>query len=104
MENFHRNEILNVIIKELRIEIPKTIKTELEKLLAGELYDYSDAEIAQLNGKAYHLSMKINNNLSFDNLEEMKLLQKELLPNMDETSTVLVSLRWRYTGTRTCCS
>ena len=78
--------------------------TELEKLLAGELYDYSDAEIAQLNGKAYHLSMKINNNLSFDNLEEMKLLQKELLPNMDETSTVLVSLRWRYTGTRTCCS
>ena len=78
--------------------------TELKKLLAGELYDYSDAEIAQLNGKAYYLSMKINNNLSFDNLEEMKLLQKELLPNMDETSTVLVSLRWRYTGTRTCCS
>ena len=78
--------------------------TELEKLLAGELYDYSDAEIAQLHGKAYFLSMKINNNLTFDNLEEMKLLQKELLPNMDETSTVLVSLRWRYTGTRTCCS
>ena len=46
--------------------------TELEKLLAGELYDYSDTEIAQLHGKAYYLSMKINNNLSFDNLEEMK--------------------------------
>ena len=91
--------------------------TELEKLLAGELYDYSDAEIAQLHGKAYYLSMKINNNLTFDNLEEMKaalsesrvklastmpnvsrfdevkLLQKELLPNMDETSTVLPPFR-----------
>lgn len=42
--------------------------TELKKLLAGELYDYSDAEIAQLHVKAYYLSMKINNNLSFDNL------------------------------------
>ena len=91
--------------------------TELEKLLAGELYDYSDAEIEQLHGKAYYLSMKINNNLSFDNLEEMKaalsegrvkiastmpnasrldevkLLQKELLPNMDESSTVLPPFR-----------
>ena len=91
--------------------------TELEKLLAGELYDYSDAEIAQLHGKAYYLSMKINNNLTFDNLEEMKvalsesrvklastmpsvsrldevkLLQKEVLPNMDETSTVLPPFR-----------
>ena len=91
--------------------------TELEKLLAGELYDYSDAEIAQLHGKAYYLSMKINNNLTIDNLEEMKaalsesrvklastmpsvsrldevkLLQKEVLPNMDETSTVLPPFR-----------
>lgn len=67
--------------------------TELEKLFAGELYDYSDTEIAQLHAKAYFLSMKINNNLSFDNLEEMKLLQKELLPNMDETSTVLPPFR-----------
>ena len=91
--------------------------TELEKLLAGELYDYSDTEIAQLHGKAYYLSLKINNNLSFDNLEEMKaalsesrvklastmpnvsrfdevkLLQKELLPSMDETSTVLPPFR-----------
>ena len=67
--------------------------TELEKLLAGELYDYSDTQIAQLHGKAYYLTMKINNNLSFDNLEEMKLLQKELLPNMDETSTVLPPFR-----------
>ena len=51
--------------------------TELEKLLAGELYDYSDAEIAQLHGKAYYLTMKINNNLSFDNLEEMKAALSE---------------------------
>ena len=29
--------------------------TELEKLLAGELYDYSDPEIEQLHGKAYYL-------------------------------------------------
>ena len=67
--------------------------TELEKLLAGELYDYSVAEIEHLHAKAYYLSMKINNNLSFDNLEEMKLLQKELLPNMDESSTVLPPFR-----------
>ena len=67
--------------------------TELEKLLAGELYDYSDTQIAQLHGKAYFLSMKINNNLSFDNLEEMELLQEELLPSMDETSTVLPPFR-----------
>ena len=67
--------------------------TELEKLLLGEQYDYSDTEIAQLHAKAYYLSMKINNNLSLDNLEEMKLLQKELLPNMDETSTVLPPFR-----------
>ena len=45
--------------------------TELEKLLLGEQYDYSDTEIAQLHAKAYYLSMKINNNLSLENLEEM---------------------------------
>ena len=68
-------------------------KTELEKLLAGEQYDYSDAEIEQLHAKAYFLAMKINNNLSFDSLNEMKQLQKELLPNMDESSTVLPPFR-----------
>ena len=64
--------------------------TELEKLLAGELYDYSDAEIAQLHGKAYYLTMKINNNLSFDNLEEMKAALSEsrvkLTPTMPNMS------------------
>ena len=59
--------------------------TELEKLLAGELYDYSDPEIEQLHGKAYFLSMKINNNLSFDNLEEMdNFLESYTLPKLNQ--------------------
>lgn len=67
--------------------------TELEKLLAGELFNYSDTEIYQLHAKAYFLLMKINNNISAENWDEKRQLLKELLPNMDDTTTVLPPFR-----------
>ena len=37
------------------------IKTQLERMLSGKLYDPSDAELAELRLKAHKLSRRYNN-------------------------------------------
>lgn len=56
------------------------IKTQLERMLAGKLYDPSDAELAELRLKAHKLSRRYNNT-DEDETELRGEILAELTPN-----------------------
>lgn len=55
--------------------------TEKEKMLAGQIYDYTDPEIQALQKRAYELVLKINNLSRYDENYQQNL--NELIPNLN---------------------
>ncbi len=58
-------------------------KTELEKMITGEMYYPSDEELTKIREKAHRLLQDYNNTYE-EEYEKREQILKELLPNMDE--------------------
>lgn len=69
--------------------------TETEKMLAGELYDPSDAELTALRTKAHSLSMMYNQTPETDEHRRTVILE-QLLPNHGPNVTLLAPLHLDY--------
>ncbi|HEY1199719.1 MAG TPA: maltose acetyltransferase domain-containing protein, partial [Niastella sp.] len=59
------------------------MKTEKEKMLAGELYDALDAQLSEDRLKARLLIKELNDSREDQTTERLRLL-KELIPNAGE--------------------
>ena len=66
--------------------------TEYEKLLAEQRYNYSDSELYKMFMRAYMLTSRINST-TFQDAAELKRLQRELIPDMDPTATIIPPFR-----------
>ncbi len=68
--------------------------TEKEKMLAGQIYDPSDAELARIRKNAHVLSTRYNALAEGD--EERDKIIAELLPNMGKGATVQGPVQFDY--------
>lgn len=70
-------------------------KSEKEKMLAGELYDPSDAELIDLREKAHRLSKEYNDTLEGEEEKREKLME-ELLGSMGENAYLQGPIQFDY--------
>lgn len=71
------------------------MKTEKEKMLAGELYDPSDEELTQLRLKAHKLS-KAYNDTPEDDIRKQRQILEELLPHPAESCYLQAPVQFDY--------
>lgn len=71
------------------------MKTEKEKMLAGELYDPSDEELTQLRFKAHKLS-KAYNDTPEDDIQKQRQILEELLPHPAECCYLQAPVQFDY--------
>ena len=69
--------------------------TEQEKMLAGKIYDPSDAELTKKRELAHRLCKELNDTFE-DETEKRGELFKRLLPNMGEGTTVCTPIFFDY--------
>lgn len=62
--------------------------TEVEKMLAGELYDYSDPEALELNFQAHERIERLNTT-PYRNQKAYRAALRELIPGMPESSFLI---------------
>lgn len=78
----HSNELL-LLLYTFIYNCSKSMKTELQKMLSGELYNASDAQLVEMRIKARTLTTQYNA-IPVENADERKALLQQLLGKIGE--------------------